>query len=97
MSPALGWDNRHLLRRYERDAGWMKQTKFWIDMGTAESKDPGETERHLQNLRALEWTLTEVGLRQDKDFKVVVEDGGEHNEKSWARRLEPALKFLFPP
>jgi hypothetical protein len=24
-------------------------------------------------------------------------DGGEHSEAAWARRMEPVLRFLFPP
>jgi hypothetical protein len=38
--------------------------------------------------------LHEAGLG-DERLKVVVQEGGRHNEASWAARLPDALAFLF--
>ena len=39
--------------------------------------------------------LTAKGYRLDHDLRYVREEGGEHNEAAWARRLPGALRFLL--
>ncbi len=40
--------------------------------------------------------LEQQGFAQGRDLMWVSDPHGEHNEACWARRLGPALEFLFP-
>ena len=63
--------------------------KIWLDTGTAE---PGwEQTRELGN------RLIEKGWKLHKDIEYLEAQGADHSEGAWAARVEPALRFLFPP
>ena len=63
--------------------------KIWLDTGTAE---PGwEQTRELGN------RLIEKGWKLHKDIEYLEAQGAGHSEAAWAARVEPALRFLFPP
>jgi hypothetical protein len=63
--------------------------KIWLDTGTAE---PGwEQARELLN------RLIEKGWKFQKDLQYMEAQGADHSEAAWAARVEPALRFLFPP
>jgi hypothetical protein len=65
-------------------------TRIWLDIGTREGKfTPG----HVRTLRDL---LIAGGWRLNADLKYTEVKGGQHHESDWAKRVEPALKFLFP-
>lgn len=88
MSPSVWWDDYSILRLL----GFLDRKpslKIWLDMGTGE---PGwEQARELRNC------LIEVGWKLDLDLKYLEVEGEGHNEAAWARRVDPALRFLFPP
>jgi predicted alpha/beta superfamily hydrolase len=88
MSPSIWWDNFAIYRL----VGSIQQKpplKIWLDTGTAE---PGwEQARELLN------RLVEKGLKLQKDLQYMEAQGAGHSEAAWAARVEPALRFLFPP
>jgi predicted alpha/beta superfamily hydrolase len=89
LSPAVQWDERMILREVEA-VGARPRTRIWLDMGTKEC--PACT----GNARLLRDALTRKGWRLDSDLKYFEAEGAEHNERAWAERVEPLLRFLFP-
>jgi predicted alpha/beta superfamily hydrolase len=90
LSPSVWWDDRVILREVEALPTKPKQ-RVWLDAGTREGSEVIPDARMLRDaLLAKGWVIAE-------DFMYYEARGGEHNEKSWAKRVGPVLKFLFPP
>ena len=90
LSPSVWWDDRVILREVEALPKKPKQ-RIWLDAGTREGSEVIPDARMLRDaLVAKGWVVAE-------DFMYYEARGGEHNEKSWAKRVGPVLKFLFPP
>jgi predicted alpha/beta superfamily hydrolase len=88
MSPSIWWDNFAIYRLVD-SIEQKPALKIWLDTGTAE---PGwEQARQLRN------RLIEKGWKLHKDFQYMEAQRGDHSEAAWAARVEPALRFLFPP
>jgi predicted alpha/beta superfamily hydrolase len=88
MSPSIWWDNFAIYRLVD-SIQQKPPLKIWLDTGTAE---PGwEQARELLN------RLVEKGLKLQKDLQYLEAQGASHSEAAWAARVEPALRFLFPP
>jgi predicted alpha/beta superfamily hydrolase len=84
MSPSL-WYARGAIYRYVREAPY-NAGRIYLDHGTREN-----TAARMAKL------LAEKGYRAGEDLVYVKEDGGEHNEAAWARRLPDAFRFLLQP
>lgn len=89
LSPSVWWDDRVLLREVDALTGKLP-LRIWLDAGTAEGDDT------LNNARALRDALVAKGWTVGDDLSYLEAEGGEHNEHSWAARIESVLKFLFP-
>jgi predicted alpha/beta superfamily hydrolase len=88
MSPSIWWDD-YAIFRLVGILGEKPPLKIWLDTGTDE---PGwELAPYLRNC------LIDKGWKLDTDLKYVEAKGAGHNEAAWAARVEPALRFLFPP
>jgi len=88
MSPSVWWDEFSILRLL----GFLDQRprlKIWLDMGTGEPD--------WEQVRELRDALIDRHWRLDVDLKYLEVEGAGHNEAAWAARVEPALRFLFPP
>ncbi len=81
MSPSI-WVGHGLIQQHVRapQAG----DRLYLDNGTREN-----------SARALYAQLLAQGYREDKELRYVVEEGGQHTEAAWARRLPEALRFLL--
>jgi predicted alpha/beta superfamily hydrolase len=89
MSPSVWWDRGYILHFVEGLRA-KPSTRIWLDIGTKEGKfSPG----HVRRLRDL---LIAQGWRLDADLKFLEAKGAHHTEAAWARRVGPALEFLFP-
>lgn len=89
MSPSVWWDRGEILRIVESLKA-KPSTRIWLDIGTKEGKFiPGQ-------VRTLRDKLIAQGWRLNDDLKFLEVKGGQHNEQAWGKRVEPALKFLFP-
>ena len=88
MSPSIWWDDFAIYRLVD-SIEQKPPLKIWLDTGTAE---PGwEQGRELRNrLIEKDWKLLD-------DLQYLEVKGADHSEAAWARRVEPALRFLFPP
>lgn len=88
MSPSIWWDDFAVYRLV--DAIEQKPPlKIWLDTGTAE---PG-----WEQAPELRDRLIEKGWRPDVDLSYLAVKGADHSEAAWAERVDPALRFLFPP
>ena len=88
MSPSIWWDD-YAIFRLVGILGEKPPLKIWLDTGTNE---PGwELARFLRNC------LIDKGWRPDVDLKYLEVKGAGHSEAAWGARVEPALRFLFPP
>ncbi len=88
MSPAVWWDDEAIMRVIE-ELDDKPPLKIWLDTGTNETG--------WERARELRDRLVEKGWRPFDDLMYFEADGANHNESAWAARVDPALRFLFPP
>ena len=89
MSPSVWWGRRAILR-YVPKAKPRPDTRIWLDMGTAESRNG------VADARKLRGALVKAGWREDVDLAYSEPQGGTHSEGAWAQRVGDVLQFLFP-
>jgi predicted alpha/beta superfamily hydrolase len=87
MSPSIWWDDFAIFRLID-SIEQKPSLKIWLDTGTAE---PG-----WEQARELRSRLMEKSWRLHRDLQYIEAEGADHSEAAWARRVEPALRFLFP-
>ena len=90
LSPSVWWNWRAILKTV-RQARSKPPLKIWLDMGTAEGK------RGLDDARLLKAALVGLGFSVGVDLHYAEYEGATHSEQSWAERVAPMLRFLFPP
>ena len=88
MSPSVWWDDQVIVQMVDKIDNKLP-LKIWIDTGTNE---PG-----WERARTLRDTLIEKGWKLYDDLQYTEVKGGDHSEGAWAARVDPALRFLFPP
>ena len=92
-SPPLWIGDNQLLKDVEKAK--VLPRKIYVGMGTnedpADPKLSADVVKHVQDLEA---GLRKKGLGPTR-LKVVVDEGGEHNEANWSRRLPEAMLFLY--
>jgi predicted alpha/beta superfamily hydrolase len=88
MSPSIWWDDFAIYRLVD-SIEQKPPLKIWLDTGTAE---PG-----WERARELFSRLVEKGWKPLKDLQYMEVQRADHSEAAWAARVEPALRFLFPP
>lgn len=90
LSPSVWWDNKAILKTIAKAQPKPRLT-IWLSMGTEES------ETGLRDANLLRNVLVQKGWREGDDLHYEVIPGAKHNEAAWAERVEPALRYLFPP
>jgi enterochelin esterase-like enzyme len=89
-------DSQHSLLETWKDDAWMKETRFYADMGTnGGDLYPGTTE--VQDLNQLTQLFDSAGLKKGTDYESAIVDGAEHNEAAWQKRVPNFMLFLFAP
>jgi predicted alpha/beta superfamily hydrolase len=88
MSPSIWWDDFSILRLVD-SIDEKPPLKIWLDTGTNE---PG-----WERARELRDGLIEKGWRLHDDLQYLEVEDADHSEGAWAPRVDPALRFLFPP
>jgi predicted alpha/beta superfamily hydrolase len=88
MSPSVWWDACVIYKIVE-EVEPRPPLKIWLDTGTDEDG--------WQHARDLRDRLIEKGWRLDSDLIYTEVPGAGHSESAWAARVDPALRFLFPP
>lgn len=81
-----------IVDRVER--GPKQPVRMYFDMGTREFGVPeAELTAGMNDMRTI---LAKAGYVEGKDVETRIIEGGEHNEPSWAARVDQPLRFLFP-
>jgi predicted alpha/beta superfamily hydrolase len=91
LSPSVWWNHKSILGYLNEHAPQLwERPKLWLDVGDHEGHKPLRDVEHLaRRLKANGWKPGET-----MHFEKVL--GGTHDEASWATRVRPMLKFLFP-
>ncbi len=91
LSPSVWWNHKSILGYLnERAPQIWERPRLWLDVGEREGhRTLRDTEMLARRLKANGWVPGET-LRFER-----VPDG-THDEPSWARRVKPMLRFLFP-
>jgi len=82
LSPAF-WLGGILIYRFVRKIPFVPG-RIYLDHGTRET-----------SAAKMRDVLIAKGYQLDRDLRYVREEGGEHNEAAWARRLPGAIRFLL--
>lgn len=89
LSPSVWWNEQEIVKSVEALPKKLS-SRIWLDMGTRES------DTALSDARALSDALVRKGWKIGDDLSYLEAEGGGHNEASWAARIDPVLRFLFP-
>ena len=91
LSPSVWWNHKSILGYLnERAPQIWERPRLWLDVGDREGhKTMRDVEQLARRLKANGWRPGET-----LHFERV--QGGTHDEASWATRVRPMLRFLFP-
>jgi enterochelin esterase-like enzyme len=91
MSPSVWWNHRFILGYLNDVAPQLhRRPRIWLDVGDQEGR------RTLTDVDMLHARLRKQGWRDEVDVHFEAVPGGTHDEASWAERVRPMLRFLFP-
>jgi predicted alpha/beta superfamily hydrolase len=91
LSPSVWWNHKSILGYLNELAPQIwKRPRLWLDVGD------GEGRRVLHDAELLNHRLKANGWRPGETLHFEQVAGGTHDEASWARRVRPMLRFLFP-
>ena len=91
LSPSVWWNPKSILAILnERAPQIWDRPRVWLDVGDREGH------RTLHNAEKLNQRLKANGWRPSQTLHFERVHGGTHDEASWAKRVRPMLRFLFP-
>ena len=91
LSPSVWWNHKSILGVLNETAPVLEhKPRIWLDVGDHEGRMTlRDSEQLAKRLRANDW-IDEENLHFERIH------GGTHDEGSWAQRVKPLLRFLFP-
>lgn len=91
LSPSVWWNHKSILSYVNEHAPQVwERPRLWLDVGDQEGRRTLlDAEQLARRLRANGWVPGDT-----LHFERVT--GGSHDESSWAARVRPMLRFLFP-
>lgn len=89
MSPSVWWSERAILRAVAALPGHLP-IRIWLDAGTAEAPEV------VPDVRALRDAFVGRGWRIGRDLAYTEAPGAGHDERAWAARVGPMLRYLLP-
>ena len=91
LSPSVWWNHKSILGYLnERAPQIWERPRLWLDVGDQEGR------RTLHDAEQLNRRLKANGWKPGETLHFERVAGGTHDEASWARRVRPMLRFLFP-
>lgn len=91
LSPSVWWNHKSILGYLNEHAPQVwERPRVWLDVGDREGQ------RTLRDVEHLARRLKANGWRPGETMYFEKVHGGTHDEASWAGRVRPMLKFLFP-
>lgn len=95
MSPAF-WFARSQIFRYVASRPRPEGAKIYLDCGERETARVHPKRDFYKMAASMVDLMVQQGFKEHQDLKWVSDPRGTHSEGAWARRLGPALEFLFP-
>ena len=91
LSPSVWWNRKSILGFVNEHAPQVWERPFlWLDVGEKEGV------RTVRDVEQLARRLQANGWRSGETLHFEKVAGGTHDEASWATRVRPMLRFLFP-
>lgn len=91
LSPSVWWNHKSILGYLnERAPEIQDRPQMWLDAGDREGPPAAQDTELLARL------LKANGWHSGKTLHFEIVRGGTHDEASWAQRVRPMLRFLFP-
>ena len=91
LSPSVWWNHKSILGILNETAPFLHhKPRIWLDVGDHEGK------MTLRDTELLSKRLKANGWVEDETLYFEKVRGGMHDEPSWATRVGPMLRFLFP-
>ena len=91
LSPSVWWNHKSILGYLnERAPQVWERPRVWLDVGDKEGH------RTVRDAEQLNRRLKANGWQPGETLHFEKVHGGTHDEASWARRVRPMLRFLFP-
>jgi predicted alpha/beta superfamily hydrolase len=91
MSPSVWWNHKSILGYVnERAPEIWERPRMWLDVGEQEGK------RTVHDVELLARRLKANGWKPGETLHVEKAAEGRHDEDSWAARVRPMLRFLYP-
>ncbi len=91
MSPSVWWNHKSILGYLNEHAPQLwERPRIWLDVGDREGA------KTLRDAEMLARRLKANGWRPGENLYFEKIAGGTHDETSWATRVRPMLRFLFP-
>jgi len=91
LSPSVWWNHKSILGVLNETAPFLQhRPRIWLDVGDHEGR------MTLRDTELLAKRLRLNGWEDDESLHFERIRGGTHEETSWATRVGPLLKFLFP-
>ena len=91
-SPSLWASNRQMIKDSRMVKHWPE--RIFLATGTAEAGREDRDRSVVDDVRELAGIFGRAGL-DDRRLKLVIEEGGTHQEATWGRRFPVALLFLL--
>lgn len=88
-SPSVWWDERAIINQVDA-LPLQLPLRIWLDIGTAEGPAV------VADVRALRDALVRKGWHLSRDLSYLEVEGAGHDERAWAARVAPMLRYLFP-
>ena len=91
LSPSVWWNHKSILGYLNEHAPQLwERPRVWLDAGDREGQ------RALRDVEHLARRMRANGWRPGETMHFEKVHGGTHDEASWAGRVRPMLRFLFP-
>lgn len=91
LSPSVWWNHKSILGYLNEHAPQLwERPRIWLDVGDHEGA------KTLRDAESLERRLKANGWQTGENLLFEKIAGGTHDEASWATRVRPMLRFLFP-
>jgi predicted alpha/beta superfamily hydrolase len=91
LSPSIWWNHKSILGFLnERSPEIWERPRLWLDVGDREGRRAVIDAEHLAR------RLVANGWQRDDTLHFERFPDGAHDESSWAVRVRPMLRFLFP-
>ncbi|WP_263359211.1 alpha/beta hydrolase [Acidicapsa ligni] len=91
LSPSVWWNHKSILGFVNEVAPHLQaKPRIWLDAGDLEGR------MMVRDAEVLARRLKANGWRDEESVHFEKAPGGTHDEASWAKRVRPMLRFLFP-